>query len=302
MNHASCSISTARLGATALVMLSVVAPAAASTATLVSEPGHPLGQGETRTFTELYPIHVEPVDDGITVEGRDHRITVSMSDGEAGYSVTFMAPGGVPLAAGVYEDAYGGFESHPDNPLIHVTRNAESCFQNARGRFVIREVKVGQFGYVERLRASFEQTCGPDTEPALFGEIDIANPPPPPPMQVRLAFFDQGQVSRTGEVRFDGVVYCERPTAAEISTVITQGSRPSGLPRGERLYQYVGDCSPTGTRFTVDVPIIQGRFRPGPAMIHAKAAAVDFNYPLMVIKRVREPIRLVPPARGREPR
>lgn len=299
MNHVFRSLPTARLGATALVMLSVAAPAAASTATLVSEPGHPLGQGETRTFTELYPLHVEPVDDGITVEGRDHRITVSMSDGEAGYSVTFMAPGGVPLTPGVYEDAYGGFESHPDNPLIQVARNAESCFQDARGRFVIHEVKVGRFGYVERLRASFEHTCGPDTEPALFGEIDVANPPPPPPMQVRLTFLDQGTVSRTGDVRFDGVVYCERPSAAEISSVITQGSPRTGLPRGERLYLYVDDCSPTGTRFTVDVPIIQGRFRPGPAMIRAKAAAIDFNYPLMVVERVDEPIRLMPQARGR---
>ncbi len=133
--------------------------------TLNSQQGDPVGSGKdyrlgpdqghfTATKNEL---------NGVT-------ISFASEDPAQSWTLTFGAPGNVPLTAGAYPDATRYFGQVSTSPGMFVSGSGYSGVNTITGGFVIKEIVEGVNGTIESFWATFEQHADGRT-PALAGEI-----------------------------------------------------------------------------------------------------------------------------------
>lgn len=146
------------------------------------------------------------------------------------------------------------------------------------------------FGYVARFHATFEQHCeGADA--ALFGEIQIVNPPPPPPLTIDLNVDRKGAVQRVrGTATIGGTIKCSQATTVQRSGTVTQRVSRNTLATG--FFNISTQCSPTAKPWSARVAANGTPFSAGPAQVDATATAFDPNFGVPVTVEVNPLIRL----------
>jgi hypothetical protein len=251
-------------------------PALAQTASLsyVSEAGDYIGQGQSLSFNS-----------GITATGSsDGRIvSVSVNTPEHWYYLDLAAPTGQALASGgVYENAQRYPFQASDRPGLSFSGDGRGCNQ-LTGRFEVTDIKISAHGYIERLRANFEQHCE-GAVPALFGQVDIVNPPPPPALEINVQLDTKGIVSKaSGQATVGGTVTCTVPTTVYVNATLTQRTNRTTVAQGG--FQIAAQCSTTPTRFSSAVNALNGTpFVNGAAQYDATASASDPTYPGSVVR------------------
>ncbi|WP_374348058.1 hypothetical protein [Chitinimonas sp.] len=122
-----------------------------------SQPGEFIGAGLTRTFTDSDGTF-SATSTGISFIGTKDKWTVSL-----------LAPGGKPLATGIYPNALHAEVSDPSFPGIYVSANGREC-KEAKGTFAVSEVAYDSNSKVTALAADFLQYCDGSTRP-LHGAI-----------------------------------------------------------------------------------------------------------------------------------
>jgi hypothetical protein len=141
-----------------------------------SDPGDPIGEGESQSFTVT-----DGKGWGAWAVGNDVRLNeifiLYRPPGEISpYRLDIQAPVGQALTVGTYENAVRYPESSATRPALSFGAHARSC-GFVSGRFVIHEGPVlGKTNFVERLRVTFEQRCEFGTTGALRGEVVIGPP------------------------------------------------------------------------------------------------------------------------------
>jgi hypothetical protein len=162
------------LGVRALLALGIVAIATAASAQTTafvvrSEPGDPVGQGQTLTYTpSSWTFSVaRNAANGISLQ-----IARPPEPGfvfPPQWTLSFSGPGGAPLTVGDYPNArrYGftglvGLVVDQAFPLV--------CSAGVTGRFLVRDIAYAANGDVLRLAIDLEQHCA-DIAPALFAAI-----------------------------------------------------------------------------------------------------------------------------------
>jgi hypothetical protein len=131
---------------------------------LVSAPGDPIGQGESRQFGSV---------DG-TFEGAvnaDSSITVRFVGSGHSYSMTFAAAGGNLPRVGVYGPSVFQRGTPSPDPWVDVQGDGHLCSQSY-GSYYVREVSVASDGTLLAFWGNFSQQC--DGPPVLTGEIRYA--------------------------------------------------------------------------------------------------------------------------------
>jgi hypothetical protein len=248
-----------------------------------SESGDYIGQGQTQLFT--------PADSGFnSLTSTDNReIAISVFPSSSFWYLNLAAPAGTTLAPGIYEGATRWPFQAPPTPGLDFSGDGRGC-NTLTGRFEVLEAKYASFGYVERFHATFEQHCEGGT-PALFGEIQIVNPPPPSPLTIDLTVDRKAKVQRaSGSVTIGGTIQCSQATTVQLSGSVSQRASRFVLITGS--FNASVQCSATPTSWTARV-ISQGTpFNPGSAEVSTTASAIDPNFGVPVTIQNSALIRL----------
>jgi len=126
-----------------------------------TEPGDPLGYGR-----RLFGTTATGVFSTVDTPGA---VRLWHYEEAKGYtSLDFVAPGGAPLAPGVYDGAMLYPYQDSDRPGLWV--NPGGYCAGIDGRFEVKEIRRGAFGEVLSFWATFEQTCVGATG-GLRGEV-----------------------------------------------------------------------------------------------------------------------------------
>lgn len=125
---------------------------------LKSDPGDPVGGGQTLTFT-LADSQFHPWTGG----GMD------VASGSTDWAFRFAAPGYAPLTPGMYEGAVDWFTFYPRRPKFSVQESLHSC-SAVTGRFTVLEMQMDAGGMYSHFAVDFEQHCG-GGKPALRGSL-----------------------------------------------------------------------------------------------------------------------------------
>lgn len=279
----------------------VVTPAAAQSEgsffRFVSEPGDFIGQGESRSFT---PEESSTFSAMATSDGGAFALTIFPLAGGFWF-VNMAAPLGQKLVPGVYEGATR-FAS-ADGAGLDVSGDGRGC-NMLTGRFEVQEATYGPLGYVERFRATFQQHCE-GAPPALFGEVQILNPPPPPALTIVLAVDRHGTVKRRiGTAMLRGTIACSAPTTVTLFGTLAQ--HVSRFALASASFGASVDCVDGEVEWSVEVSPDQcqlvttssasgrqqsvnrnpaGPFGPGPAQFDVTATAFDPNFGAVVTVR-----------------
>ncbi len=248
-----------------------------------SEPGDYIGGGQTLTFT--------PADTGfdsmISTDNRE--IAINLSPSSSFWSLHLAAPAGTKLLPGVYENATRWPFQAPQTPGLDFSGDGRGC-NTLTGKFEVLEAVYAPFGYVERFHATFEQHCEGGT-PALFGEVQIINPPPPPPLTINLTVDRKGKVQRaSGSVIVGGTIQCSQAATVQLSGTVSQ--RASRLVLITGSFNTSVQCSSTPTTWTARVAAQGTPFNPGSAQVDLTASAIDPNFGVPVIVQSSALIRL----------
>lgn len=272
-------------GALCVAMLATAMPLLAQTSSLsfISEPGDAIGQGESRTFTDVQ-----------TARGNTQtQITVEVFDGDDWFVLVLSAEAGEVLRRGSYEDAERAIWTEPGTePGLYFYGNNRTC-ESVEGRFEIEEIKFGAFGYVERLRANFEQRCDGATA-TLWGDIVVDNPPKPAEMKMRLGVVTIAPLDASGEASVHYRLRCEYPTGGSIFATVEQSQSDGAVVQGS--FETKTGCTAGYLPISSD----EGTpFQPGPATITMVARMEDPNYSefetdAQVVRTVRRKIMLKP--------
>lgn len=252
----------------------------------MSEPGDFIGQGESRTIT--------PADGSqfTAMSSQDNReIAVSVFPVAGNFWHLHMAaPVGQQLVPGVYEGATRWPFQATTEPGLDFTGDGRGC-NTSTGRFEVLEAVYGPLGYVERFHATFEQHCE-GAPPALFGEVQIVNPPAPPALTVALAIDRNGTAKRvTGVAAVGGTVACSEPTSVTLFGTLVQ--RVSRLALATGSFDVSMACSDTPAPWAVQVtPAGDVPFNQGPAQLDVRADAIDPNFGVLVTDQETGLIRL----------
>lgn len=235
-----------------------------------SQSGDYIGQGETLMFT--------PTDSGFTsMISQDNReLAVSVLPSSSFWDLHLTAPAGTKLLPGVYEGASRWPFQAPPTPGLDFSGDGRGC-NTSTGRFVVLEAVYAPFGYVERFHATFEQHCEGGT-PALFGEIQIVNPPPPALLTMDLTLDMKGMAQQvSGAATVSGTIQCSQATTVQLSGAIAQRASRVALANGS--FSLSIPCSPAPTPWTANVPA-QGDvpFNHGPAQVDMTGSATDPNF------------------------
>jgi len=199
------------------------------------------------------------------------------------------APDGQQLLPGVYEGAtYWPFQA-PLTPGLDFSGGGRGC-NTLTGRFeVLLEAVYALFGYVERFHAIFEQHCEA-ASPALFGEIQIVNPPPP--LNVALTVDRKGQVQRIrGTATVGGTMTCSQATTVQLSGTVAQWASRLVLITGS--FAILAQCSTKPTLWSTQVSGVGASFNADPAQVDTTASAFDPNFGAPVSARSNALVQLV---------
>jgi len=253
----------------------------------MSETGDYIGQGQSRTFT------LE--DAGITATlSEDHRwiqVHVHGSGGSWWY-LNLAAPQGQELLPGVYEGATRWPFQSPAEPGLSFYGDGRGC-NTLTGRFQVLEADYAPFEYIEGFHATFEQHCE-GFPPALFGEVQIINPPPPPPLELAVTIDGKGTVKRaSGTATVSGTVTCSQAATVDLAGALAQRASRFVLITGPLSLRL--NCTPTPTPWSVTVSGSGGlAFNPGWIQVDVMATALDPNYGSEVMKTAGATVRLAP--------
>lgn len=142
------------------VALSGVAASGTTAWRMRSDPGDPVGGGESHEWT--------PANAVITAGGNGRYVVVS-ADSPAGHYTAVFASEGEVMRPGTYERAgpYGGEGAGPE---MTVARSDRRC-EGSTGGFTVHEIAVSG-ERLERFSATFEQRCT-GLEPGLSGRLSF---------------------------------------------------------------------------------------------------------------------------------
>ena len=266
---------------------SVPAWGQASSLSFISEPGDPIGQGQALTLTDVE-----------TARTGESRILVEASNADQWYFLILAAAEGEILKRGKYENVVRADGSELlAQPGLSFSGNNVGC-ESVDGRFEIDEIRFAAFGYVERLRAHFEQRCD-GSQATLWGDVIIDNPPMPSEMKVRLRMEPQAVIDTQlgfAEARTYITITCEHPTGGRIFATLEQSSGDAGIARGQMFDR--SRCGPESQRLVIPISSddLPG-FRPGQATLTVEVRMEDPNYSQFetdaeVIRRVTRKIQL----------
>ena len=248
-----------------------------------SQPGDYIGGGQSRTFT--------PNDSQFSsMVGQENReIAVSVFPSGSFWFLHMAAPAGQQLLPGVYQGATRWPFQAPPTPGLDFSGDGRGC-NTSTGRFEVLEAVYASFGYVERFHATFEQHCE-GGEPALFGEIQIVNPPPPP-LTLELTLDRKGAVQRVrGTATVRGTIKCSQATTVQLSGTVTQ--RASRLVLVTGSFGISTQCSTTPIPWSATVAGSGAPFNAGPAQVDATASAFDPTFGVPVTAQSSALIQLV---------
>lgn len=248
-----------------------------------SEPGDYIGGGQTLTFT--------PTDTGFNsmISTDNREIAIHLSPSSSFWSLHLAAPAGTKLLPGIYDGATRWPFQAPPTPGLDFSGDGRGC-NTLTGRFEVLEAVYAPFGYVERFHAKFEQHCEGGT-PALFGEVQIVNPPPPPPLTIDLTIDRKGKVQRaSGSAIVGGTIQCSQAATVQLSGTVSQ--RASRLVLVAGSFNTSVQCSSTPTTWTARVAAQGTPFNPGPAQVDLTASAMDPSFGVPVTIQSSALIRL----------
>lgn len=165
MNPNAClrAIAAVAIGVACAIPFGATAQTYQSNLSYVSEPGDPMGRGQTMSLGDVMAYADEY---GVWVYGTG-------TDG--GYVLYMAGPGEQQPQVGVYENALGGSLFDPAQPRLFFESTDDARCEGATGRFELTDVAIDPSGYVERLRGTFEQQCIGQTA-KLTGQVDIVKP------------------------------------------------------------------------------------------------------------------------------
>jgi hypothetical protein len=271
--------------------LTAAAPVAAqpleASLSFVSDPGDYIGGGQSRVFT----LDVA----SFTVRGGQNGgyVGVTVFPFAGGFwFLDLAAPQGTQLAPGTYEGAARYPFQAPSQPGLNLSGDGRGC-NTLSGRFTVIEAQFGPNGYVVRFHATFEQHCE-GAAAALFGEIQIVNPPPPPPLEITLTITSSGHVDRmTGNVEVTGTLSCTVATNVNISAALTQRLTRFALANAS-AFQFL-PCSPTPALVTINfTPSGNVPFGSGWAQLDVVSSGFDSYYGNFVSVPANGALRLLP--------
>lgn len=253
----------------------------------VSEPGDFIGQGESRTFT--------PDDANMNANASqdDREVHVSVFPVGGGFwFLDLAAREGEQLLPGIYEGATRSPFQDPSEPGLSFSGDGRGC-NTLTGRFEVLEAVYGPSGYIERFHATFEQHCE-GAAPALFGEVQIVNPPPPPQLELGLTLNAVNTADRiTGAATIGGTLTCSTEAFAVVSGTLTQRANRFVLVSGS-FFGLGVPCSPTPATWSAVVTGGAGLpFNPGMARLDVTATALDPNFGTLVGASSIATVRLV---------
>jgi len=234
-----------------------------------SQPGDYIGAGQSLTFTPTESQFSSMV----SLDNREFAVQV-FPPGSFWY-LFMTAPAGQQLVPGVYQGAIRSTFLDPSAPGLDFSGDGRGC-NTLTGQFQVLEAVYAPFGYVQRFHATFEQHCE-GAEAALFGEIQIVNPPPPPPLTIDLNIDRKGAVQRVrGTATIEGTIKCSQATTVQLSGTVTQRVSRHALATG--FFNISTQCSPTPKSWSARVAASGAPFGAGPAQVDATATAYDPNF------------------------
>lgn len=184
---------------------------------LVGHPGEFIGEGVTRTFTDLYSQ--------FTTTCSATSASVKVND-DIDWSTLLSAPASGTLTVGTYEGVGNPWDTSV--PHLDIVRDIYNCGW-PNGRFVISEITCGADGKLQKLAADAELRCGNATATPLFAFVRVnSNVPIPKPIDrgCRLDIDGNSQMDRSA----DGSLLL-RGLAGMLGSAIESGSPASGATR-----------------------------------------------------------------------
>jgi hypothetical protein len=248
-----------------------------------SQAGDYIGGGQSLTFTPTESQFSSMVN-------QDNReIAISVLPPGSFWYLFMSAPAGQQLTPGLYQGAIRSTFLDPTAPGLDFSGDGRGC-NTLTGQFHVLEAVYAPFGYVQRFHATFEQHCE-GAEAALFGEIQIVNPPPPPPLTIDLKVDRKGAVQRVrGTATIEGTIQCSQATTVQISGTVSQRASRSALATG--FFSLSTECSSKPKTWSVRVAASGTPFNAGPAQVDATATAYDPNFGVPVTTELSPLIRL----------
>lgn len=268
------------LVAALLGMASTAAMAQTSILSFTSDQGDYIGQGESLTFTSL----------NATASSNGNTLSISVNDPNHWLYLDFAAPNGAPLAVGTYAGAVRYPFQSPSQPGLSEVQDGRGC-NTLTGDFTVLQANFGAYGYVQDFHATYTQHCEGMT-PALYGEVEIHNPPPPPALTVSVVVNPQGTVKRqTGQVTLSGTVTCSAATTAYINGTASQRAGRFSIAQGG--FSTSTACTTTATPWNATVSSGTATpFNQGQAQVDGTVSAYDPNYGSSVTKNVSTVVNL----------
>jgi len=253
----------------------------------VSDQGDYIGAGQSRSFT----LDTASFTSRSGQDGGYFGVTVFPFDGGFWF-LDIAAPQGAQLVPGAYEGAVRYPFQGPGQPGLSLSGDGRGC-NTLTGRVEVLEATFGPNGFIERFHATFEQHCE-GAAAALFGEVQIVNPPPPPPLQISLTIDIPGQVDRqSGKVRLTGMIACTISADVGVSAVVTQRlNRFSLATANANLFT---PCSSAASPWTLELtPQGNVPFGNGMAQLDLVASGFDSYYGTFVNISRTYAIKLLP--------
>lgn len=229
-----------------------------SSLAFVSEPGDPIGRGKSRVFKAV-----------TTARASENVVRVFVNDDREGpfYGLSLRAPKGKRLRPGVY--VVDGTPAANEPGMLFYGNN-RSC-DRVEGRFEIKSIRFAAYGYVEQLRANFEQRCNGKSA-TLWGDVIVNNPDKPPAMRAKVRIERDAPLVE-GETRPVVVYACEYPTGGTVRAELRQ-RQPDGTVQSETFEERGFSCGPKPIRQYIPF----SRFDPGQATLSVTIEMIDPNY------------------------
>lgn len=279
-------------GCLAAMVALLPAPAVAQNAlSFQSQPGDPVGLGDSRTIT--------PAVDAILDVYKGNSIGIGAFPGDDYYFLTITASDGAPLGVGTYENA-GWPHSDTSRPSVSFSANGRQC-EASTGRFTIHEIKLGFHDYVEKLRLSFEQQCA-GAPGKLVGTATIDNPPGPPLVELDVQWDKHAVLEPWGAIRLTGTSLCSKPggdLGLGVRLAQQRGRQPTVEGTPDRPLELM-DCTTERRPIVARVTPRGGQpFVNGPATLHWTSMTWDRDYSGAAVTRTGETKVVILPAPAR---
>lgn len=233
-------------------------PPQSSSFSFVSEPGDPIGEGQSVTTDRVQAFSL------YDTFHREIEVYVLYTAGNLSYVLLLQAPEGEVIQPGRYDGAvlYGSDRTRPGMSLESGTFGCDTI----DGRFTVHQITRGYGENIERLRVTFEQQCN-GAPGRLTGEVTIRNPReataggrlPKVELDIERAWLDQ----ETGRLYLRGSYTCESQGWGRILVNVAASQRQRNYVEtytsggATRLYF----CNESPEPITLGLPI--GGFREG---------------------------------------